>query len=160
MRLAILLALSTALPTFPQTPEWDAFYAKQAEFRKRGDDALKREQARRKAALCANAANGNDMSACLAAESKTTEANYLAYVRSIGALLRLTAPETPRAATTASRLPFDDAESVWQAYREKACAAMSMQWRSTQGDANQSCRLDLTGNHMDELAKLYGDLWH
>ena len=158
MRLVILLVLSTTPSTFAQTAEWDAFYAKQTEFRKRSDDALKREQTRRKAELCANATNGDrGISACLSAEVKTTEESYLTYVRSIGALLRLAPPGEPH--PTATRLPFDDAESAWQGYHEKA--AMSRQWQRTQGDvADQSCRLDLTWNHMDELVKLYGDLWH
>lgn len=113
MRLAVLLFLSTASSALGQTPEWDPFYTKQTEFRKRGDEALKREHDRRKAERCGNSANGNaGISSCLSAESKSTDDGYLAYVRSIGALLRLTVPGTPSSGRALARLPFDDAESA------------------------------------------------
>ena len=136
-----------------------------AESRKRGSDALQRERERRKADLCSRSANGNiGISMCLSSELKTTEANYLAYVRSIGALLRLVPPDEARAANgtePVARLPFDEAESAWQSYREKACVGMGVQWQGAQSDmAEKTCRLDLTWNHMDELANLYNDLWH
>jgi uncharacterized protein YecT (DUF1311 family) len=148
-----------------QTPEWDAFYAKQAQLRKRGDDVLQRERERRKANLCSNSTNGAvGISSCLSEEFKTTEANYLAYVRAIGALLRLTPPGADHRAAGApiTRLAFDDTESIWQSYREKACTAVLAQWQggSIVPMAQKSCLLDLAWSHIEELANLYHDLWH
>lgn len=161
----LVLAQTTpeAVPK-PSDSAWQAFYAKQAEIRKRGAAVLQLERNRRKADLCAKPSNGNlGMFKCLSAEVKTTEANYLTYVRSIGALLRLTPPDEPRSGTRAGveRLPFDAAEAAWQSYRDQGCVAMSKQWQGTQESvANVNCRLDITWNHMDELANLYADLWH
>lgn len=165
MRLAILILLSGASPVFAQTtPAWKAFQERQAEFRKRGGEALQHERERRKADLCSKVSNGNvGISGCLSTELKTTEASYLTYVRSIGALLRLAAPDQPpsEAEVPFKRLPFDAAEAAWQSYREQGCVAMSTQWQGSQaGVAYQNCRLDITWNHMDELANLYADLWH
>ena len=166
MRTALLALLAILPATLAQTgPEWDAFYKKQTEFRKQGAEALRRERGRRKADLCSNSPNGAvGISVCLADELKTTEANYLAYVRSIGALLRLGPPDGDHPATgrSVARLPFDDAESIWQSYREKACAAAMAQWQggSIVQTAQKSCLLDLTWDHIDELANLYQDLWH
>jgi hypothetical protein len=63
--------------------------------RQEGSDALSREQARSKQELCAEAEkDGNpEIGRCLDEQFKTTEQNYLAYVRSIGALLRLSLPD-------------------------------------------------------------------
>jgi hypothetical protein len=87
---ALLLAVSRL---FSQpTPEWKAFWEKQAASRKSGADALQRERERQKADPCSTAKSTKDISECLSWEFKTTDANYLAYVRSIGALLRLAPP--------------------------------------------------------------------
>jgi uncharacterized protein YecT (DUF1311 family) len=160
---ALLLAVSRL---FSQpTPEWKAFWEKQAASRKSGADALQRERERQKADPCSTAKSTKDISECLSQEFKTTDANYLAYVRSIGALLRLAPPadgHQSSADTKIARIPLDDAESAWQSYREKACAAMAYLYRggSIIPVAQGSCLLSITWSHLDELEKLYADLWH
>jgi uncharacterized protein YecT (DUF1311 family) len=145
---------------------WDAFYAKQATIRQRGTEALKREQTRSKANLCATAeAGGNaEIGACLVTEGKTTEEDYLTYVRSVGALLRLPEQKSSvsRPSDTAQRLPFDASEDAWRTYRDQSCTSMATQWEGgTQAPiAYANCRLTLTWNHMNELATLYSDLWN
>lgn len=136
--------------------------SQKSRYRKQGTDALATEQSRSKAKLCANAEKGGNalIAHCLADEAKETEKNYLAYIRAIGALLRLSsgAESAPPAKT---RLPFDAAEEAWQTYRDKSCTSMATQWEG--GDqspvAYSDCRLKLTWNHMNELADLYSDLW-
>jgi len=144
--------------------EWNAFYAKQKTIRQRGTDVLESEQARSKADLCAKVESGGNsaIGACLVTEGKTTEKNYLAYARSIGALLRLATPGASRPKLANQRIPFDAAEEAWRNYRDQSCISMATQWDD--GDqapvAHANCRLTLTWNHMNELAKLYSDLWH
>lgn len=141
-----------------------AAHTKQQTIRQRGTKALESEQDRSKAYLCANAETGGNaaIGACLVAEGKTTEHDYLAYARSIGALLRLVLPETSRHKTAIERVPFDAGEDAWRNYRDQSCTSMATQWEG--GDqasvAYANCRLTLTWNHMNELAKLYSDLWH
>jgi len=128
---------------------------------------LRRERARSKTDLCAAAAakNGNaGLGACLVKEEKTTEENYTAYIRAIGGLLRLSAPDDRGESVQVQpgRLSFDNAEDAWRSYREQSCKSMATQWEG--GDQAQvaypNCILKLTWNHMKELADLYGDLWH
>jgi uncharacterized protein YecT (DUF1311 family) len=143
------------------------FDAKQTAMQKAGSDALKREKARSRADLCsdAGAADGNaGISVCLVKEEKTTEENYTAYIRAIGGLLRLSAPDDrgESVRVQSGRLPFDNAEGAWRTYREQSCRSMATQWDG--GDQAQvaypDCILKLTWNHMNELAGLYSDLWH
>jgi uncharacterized protein YecT (DUF1311 family) len=97
-------------------------------------------------------------------EEKTTEENYTAYIRAIGSLLRLSAPDDrgESVRVQSGRLPFDNAEDAWRTYREQSCRSMATQWDG--GDQAQvaypDCILKLTWNHMNELADLYSDLWH
>jgi hypothetical protein len=147
----------------PESPAWQAFYTNQAEIRKRGQDALQRERDRRKANLCSKASNGNaGIGLCLSTEIKITESNYLTYIRAIGGLLRLSTPDEPvTGGKTVKRIPFDDGESSWQSYREQNCRATSTQWQGSSASvAYADCRLKVTWNHLEELADLYGDLWH
>ena len=141
----------------------DAFHASQSRFRQQGTDALSKEQARSKSGLCVNSEKGGNaaISQCLDEQAKVTDHNYLLYVRSIRALLRLQAlgdlaPSRPK------RLSFDLAEDAWREYRDQSCASMATQWDG--GDeapvAYANCRLTVTWNHMNELADLYSDLWH
>ena len=165
IRFLVALLLSTSLLFAQATPEWKAFWDKQASIRKSGADALQREREHHKADPCSTAEATRGISECLSQEFKITDAQYLTYVRSIGALLRLTPPDdAPRRVADAriARLPFDDAESAWQSYREKACAALDYLYRggSIISVARGSCMLSLTWSHMDELQNLYGDLWH
>ncbi len=171
MRLYLLFCILLFVPSLEaqvgsekNKSAWDAFHAEQAKLRQRGKEALEREQSRSKADLCERAGQGErggtGIADCLATEVKTTELDYLAYVRTIGALLRLhtpddTGPKTPK------RLLFDAAEETWQRYRDQACPSMAMQWIDVQSSiANGDCHLRLTWNHMNELDSLYGDLWH
>ncbi len=161
---AVLLVLtSAALAQSPTKYNWSNFYAAQSRYRNQGSEALAREQARSKDSLCAQGEAGGNASigACLTKEIKITDEDYLEYVRSIGALLRLVPPAVP-AAVSRSKLPLDSAEAEWQTYREQACTSVATQWGG--GDQTQvaypDCILKVTWNHMNELANLYSDLWH
>lgn len=130
--------------------------------RQPGSEALSREQARSKQELCSKAEKGGnaEIGACLNRQFKITEQNYLAYIRSIGALLRLSLPDNS-APGTPKRLPFDSAEDAWLKYRDASCESMSTQWVGSQSAvAYADCRVKLTSKHMNELADLYADLWH
>ena len=154
--IAILLCGSLALAQDAPTAQ---------RYRTQGKDALAKEQARSKANLCSDAdtlKGGNTRIAqCLTDQGKETEQDYLAYIRAIGALLRLPSREVS-AQLLQKKLPFDLAEKAWQMYRDKSCTSMATQWDG--GDqapvAYSDCRLKLTCNHMNELADLYSDLWH
>jgi hypothetical protein len=104
-------AQSVVLADSATKSEWNAFYAKQSAMRQRGTEVLGREQARSKADLCAKSETGGQaaVGACLGREGKTTEQDYLAYTRSIGALLRLAAPDASKPKVSKS-IPFDVAE--------------------------------------------------
>jgi uncharacterized protein YecT (DUF1311 family) len=138
------------------------FYARQSTLKRQGSEALSQEQARSKQELCTEAEKGGnaEIGKCLDEQFKTTEQAYLAYIRAIGALLRLPPPHESASAIH-GRLPFDSAEDAWLKYRDASCASMSTQWEGSQsGVAYADCRLKLTWNHMNELADLYSDLWH
>lgn len=143
--------------------DWDAFHASQSRFRQQGTDALSKEQARSKSGLCVDSEKGGNaaIAQCLDDQAKVTDHDYLLYVRSIGALLRLQAPGD-LAPSRPKRLSFDLAEDAWREYRDQSCASMATQWDG--GDqasvAHANCRLTVTWNHMNELADLYSDLWH
>jgi uncharacterized protein YecT (DUF1311 family) len=172
LRFCVLLCVSTALAQTGNqknsagTSVKEPSHATQATIRQRGTEALTREQARSKIDLCAKAQTGGNaaIGACLVAEGKTTEQEYLTYVRSIGALLRLptTGSSETNLSNTPQHLPFDAAEDTWRTYRDQSCTSMATQWEG--GDqapiAYANCRLTLTWNHMNELAALYADLWH
>lgn len=150
------LALAQDVPSAHRAT-WNGSDAAQARYRNQGAEALAKEQARSKANLCTEAEKGGNslIAQCLTDEGKETEQDYLAYIRAIGALLRL--PEQ-----SGKRLPFDLAEEAWQTYRDRSCTSMATQWEG--GDqapvAYSDCRLRLTWNHMNELDDLYSDLWH
>lgn len=135
-------------------------YARQSMLRRQGSETLSREQARSKQELCVEAEKGGnaEIGRCLDEQFKTTERDYLTYVRTIGALLRL--PDGSASANH-GRLPFDAAEDAWLKYRDASCASMATQWEG--GDqapvAYSDCRLKLTWNHLNELADLYSDMW-
>jgi uncharacterized protein YecT (DUF1311 family) len=137
--------------------------AARSRYRQQGAEALTKEQARSKANLCTEAEKGGNaqIGQCLADQGKITEQNYFAYIRAIGALLRL-GSRTESAQLPQKKLPFDLAEEAWRRYRDKSCASMATQWEG--GDqspvAYSDCRLKLTWDHMGELSDLYSDLWH
>jgi uncharacterized protein YecT (DUF1311 family) len=128
-------------------------------------EALSRERARSKADLCAHAGDGSDPAVgnCWLREGKTTDADYTAYVRAIGALLRLPPQSnrpTPLPAGPPQHLEFDTAEATWLSYRKQACDAMTAQWEGgTLGrTAYPKCLVTVTWNHMNELEDLYAEL--
>lgn len=136
--------------------------AARSHYRLLGTDALAKERTRSKATLCVNTEKdgGTKVEQCLAEQDKTTEQNYLTYIRAIGALLRLP-PSVKSAHAPLKRIPFDSAEDTWQTYRKWSCRSASTQ-RQSIGQAPveyDHCYLQLTWNHMNELAKLYSSLW-
>ena len=122
---------------------------------------LHAEEAHKKSALCnsnAAAANTAASTACIGAEFEKTRANYLGFVRALGQLLRLN-DDGKRPKGAPQRLPFDDAETAWQTYRDKTCSWEYKNY-STWGPAVvTSCMLTLTENHMAELHDAYGELF-
>jgi len=158
--------LTQAAPHNNQKPRSDfgSFDSEQTAIRQRGTEALKREGLRSQANLCTNSEQGGQaaIAACLVNEDKVTEQNYLAYIRSIGALLRLPDSENAPKKLSTKRLPFDAAEDAWRTYREQSCASMATQWQGGDQEsvAYANCKLTLTWNHIKELADLYSDLWH
>lgn len=155
----------TCLAQTPGKPNGDPIQAKSTAFQKQGTEALNRERARSKADLCTHT-EGSDLavSNCWLREGKTTDANYAAYVRSIGALLRLSLQNsrpTPPPAALPKRLEFDSAEATWLNYRKQSCYAMTAQWEGgTLGRvAYPECLVTVAWNHMNELARLYSGLW-
>jgi uncharacterized protein YecT (DUF1311 family) len=136
---------------------------RRASLQQRGAEALKRERARSRANLCET---GPDpiIANCWVREGRTTDADYTAYVRAIGALLRLPPADVgpaPRPDGPPSPLGFDAAEATWRAYRQQACDAMTTQWDggTLYRIAYPRCVVTVTWGHMNELADLYAGLW-
>ena len=97
MKLVAYLLVCLSLSSLVQTALKAADVATQEKItalRKQGAEALNRERARSKADLCAHALDGSDPAVgnCWLREGRTTDADYTTYVRSIGALLRLSQP--------------------------------------------------------------------
>jgi|SRR5271170_5113157 len=124
LRFCVFLCVSTALAqaggqnNSSGSTEKAPFLEKQATVQQRGSEALKQERARSKIDLCAKAETAGNaaIGACLVAEGKTTEEEYLTYIRSIGALLQLPAlggSET-KSSDSPQHLPFDAAEETWR----------------------------------------------
>lgn len=100
----------------------------------------------------------------LGAGGKTTDADYTAYVRAIGALLCL-----PAASVRSPPLPdgpprplkLDAAVATWLTYRQQTCDAMTFQWDggTLYRVAYPKCLVTVTWDHMNELADLYAGLW-
>ena len=138
-------------------PVSDPVDQRRASLQQRGAEILKREQARSKAHLCETGVDPV-IANCWVREGKTTDADYTAYVRAVGALLRLP-PFSPAPPPDGLPRPlkFDDAEAAWLAYRKQACDAMTAQWEGgTYGRiAYPRCLVTVTWRHMNELADLY-----
>jgi uncharacterized protein YecT (DUF1311 family) len=129
--------------------------ARQSTLRRQGSEAISREQARSEQELCAEAEKrGNaGIGQCLDEQFKTTEQNYVAYVRLIGALLRLPPPDES-ASISHGKLPFDSAEDAWLKYRDASCASIATQWEGSQsGVAYADCRLK-PQTHMEPLERV------
>lgn len=159
-----LLALSLAGQIQSQAGD-DPVPIKTLALQKQRAEVLRRERARSKADLCAHALDGSDLAVgnCWLREGRTTDADYTAYVRAIGALLRLPPRSnrpTPLPAGPPRQLEFDTAEATWLSYRKQACDAMIVQWEGgTMGrTAYPKCLVTVTWDHMNELEDLYADL--
>jgi uncharacterized protein YecT (DUF1311 family) len=168
MKLVACLLACLSLSLLAQTlrqPTDDPVRDRIKALQKQRAEALSRERARSKADLCTHGADGSEPAVgyCWLREGKTTDADYTAYVRSIGALLRLP-PEsnrpTPLPAGPPQRLEFDTAEATWLIYRKQTCDAMTAQWEGgTLGrTAYPKCLVTVTWDHMNELEDLYSDL--
>ena len=122
--------------------------------------AVQAEDARQKAGFCLTKGNNYDLGICMDKETKRTEANYLTEVRALGELMRMPDGTGATAApATVKRLPFDDAESLWQQYRTAACQVVYTRFQGGTGAAagELNCQLKLTGSHMRELLLVYED---
>jgi uncharacterized protein YecT (DUF1311 family) len=167
MKLVACLLAWLSLSFLAQTPVKPADVPVQDKItalQKQGAEALNRERARSKANLCAHPGDGSDPAVgnCWLREGRTTDADYTAYVRSIGAFLRLSQQAnrtTPLPAGPPQHLEFDTAEATWLSYRKQACDAMTAQWEGgTLGrTAYPKCLVTVTWDHMNELDDLYSD---
>ena len=136
--------------------------AKSAALKQRAAAALSRERAHQQGSLCPKAMTTVDMVMCIGKQAEISDGNYKELVLALGALLRLDPPDTPNPmpAKPGGRIPFDDAESAWVVYRQKACLAV----REETGDGTMApademgCQMSLTYGHMKELAEVYKGL--
>jgi uncharacterized protein YecT (DUF1311 family) len=144
--------------TLVQAQSSDAGLQKLDDLHARALAAVEAERAHSKRDLCPKAMTTFDINQCFAAEVAISNANYLKLVRAIGAMLRIGDDRTSAAAP--ERLPFDDAESAWQLYKDKACKAAG--WVNEGGTivpmVEMGCAITVTHQHMEELWILYSDL--
>jgi uncharacterized protein YecT (DUF1311 family) len=168
MKLLACLLACLSLPLLAQTPAKpvdDPVGNKWTALEKQAGEVLKRERARSKADLCAHAGDGSDpaIGNCWLREGSTTDADYTAYVRAIGGLLRLPPrayKPTPLPAGPPQHLEFDTAEATWLSYRKQTCDAMTAQWEggTLYRTAYPKCLVTVTWDHMNELDDLYSGL--
>jgi uncharacterized protein YecT (DUF1311 family) len=144
------------------TPPDNPVEQRRASLQQRGAEALDRERTRSKAHLC-EAGPDPIVADCWVREGKATDADYTAYVRAIGALLRLPAPGVGSLPDDGPPKPlkFDAAEAAWLTYRQQTCDAMTIQWEggTLYRVAYPKCLVTVTWDHMNELADLYAGLW-
>ena len=126
------------------------------ELHARAQAAVEAERARARQPLCPKAQTTLDINTCDSAELNLTDQNELRLVRALGALLR--SNDQPAAAP--ARIPFDDAESGWQTYRDLACKAAGDQYAggTIRPSIEMTCRITIARHHMDELWAIYSDL--
>jgi uncharacterized protein YecT (DUF1311 family) len=158
----LTICLSLSVPARAAPPD-NPVEQKRASLQQRGAEALDRERARGKAHLC-EAGPDPVVADCWVREGTTTDADYSAYVRAIGALLRLppaSANPAPLPGGPPRPLEFDAAEAAWRTYRQQACDAMTIQWEggTLYRVAYPKCLVTVTWDHMNELADLYAGLW-
>jgi uncharacterized protein YecT (DUF1311 family) len=144
-----------------ETSKEKAHRAKQ-DIRAQGTAALNTEYARERAGRMNECPDANDtvsINKCMDEELATTQRNYIAYIRSIGGLLRLGDPDFPNLPAIAKDL--DKAERSWTAYREMQCRAYQhLDPGSIQVSNYFDCEISLTRTHLHELESLYKkDLW-
>jgi uncharacterized protein YecT (DUF1311 family) len=157
--LACLCLSVSALAAPPDNP----VEQKRVSLQQRGAEVLSRERERSKAHLCEDGPD-SVVADCWVREGKATDADYKAYVRAIGALLRLPAPSvksTPLPDGPPKPLQLDVAEAAWLTYRQHTCDAMTIQWEggTLYRVAYPRCLVTVTWDHMNELADLYAGLW-
>jgi uncharacterized protein YecT (DUF1311 family) len=126
------------------------------ELHARAQAAVEAERARARQPLCPKAQTTLDINTCDSAELNLTDQNEIRLVRALGALLR--SNDQPAAAP--ARIPFDDAESAWQTYRDLACKAAGDQYAggTIRPSIGMTCRITIARHHMDELWAIYSDL--
>ena len=117
-------------------------------------ETMQAERARAKQTLCAKAANTMAIDACYSRELVTTDGNYVKLVRALGAMIRAGENSAP------TRLPFDDAESAWSAYRDQACEADGSFFAggTIRPMVEARCHITITQHHLEELWALYSDI--
>ena len=146
----------------PNGAAWETFYSKQANFRERGSKALEAENAREKSESCGKSQSTLEANKCLALEWEITEKNYKEYAIAIGGLLRLDAPDNTEPVQPPSLgKRFDQAELLWNRYKEAQCDVSSDQYfgGSIRPSIFLTCKQELTRRHMHELEDLYKGLW-
>jgi uncharacterized protein YecT (DUF1311 family) len=158
----LLVCLSLSVPAWAAPPD-NPVEQRRASLQQRGTEALSRARARSKAHLC-EAGPDPIVADCWAREGKATDADYTAYVRAIGALLRLPAPSVrspPLPDGPPRPIKLDAAEAAWLTYRQQTCDAMTIQWDggTLYRVAYPKCLITVTWDHMNELADLYAGLW-
>jgi uncharacterized protein YecT (DUF1311 family) len=158
----LLVCLSLSAPVWATLPD-NPVEQRRASLQQRGAEALDRERTRSKSHLC-EAGPDPIVADCWAREGTATDADCTAYVRAIGALLRLPASDVGSPALPdgpPKPLKFDAAETTWLTYRQQTCDAMTIQWEGGTLDrvAYPKCLFTVTWDHMNELADLYAGLW-
>lgn len=123
----------------------------------RAQNIVQAEQARARQPLCSKAQTTLEINTCDSTELGLTNQNYVKLVRTLGALFR--SSEDPPAANP-TRIPFDDAETAWQNYRDLACKVDGDQYQggSIRPSIEMSCQITVTRHHIDELWELYSNL--
>ena len=145
-----------------QDPNDKEYQAKLTLFRSRGTEALAAEASLEREDRCRKAVTTFDIDECESNLLDSTKKNYTAYVRAIGALLRLgdssnfTGQKPPDAGAA-----FDAAELLWIKYRGSQCESSgNLYWGGTmRPGAILGCQILLTQHHLHELKEIYADLW-
>jgi uncharacterized protein YecT (DUF1311 family) len=152
------VGLLAVLSTPVRAQSGDADVRRLHDLHARALSAVEAEREHMKRSLCPKAMTTLEINQCFAAEVAISDANYLKLERAIGAMLRAGDERVDPAKQV--RLPFDDAESAWQLYKEKACKAAG--WVNEGGTivpmVEMGCAMTVTHQHMEELWILYSDL--
>jgi uncharacterized protein YecT (DUF1311 family) len=114
------------------------------------------EQARAKQPLCPKAVTTIDVNSCFADELGITDGNYLKLAGNLRALLR---GDEAKGKDASTPTPFDDAETRWHSYRDRACDVAGDQYigGTIRPSVVMRCRLVITRHHIDELWAVYSD---
>ena len=121
-----------------------------------GQAAIADAQAVQKVRSCQGADTTAAINECTKKLLTRTEADYVSLVRAIGAVIRRPVQgRTP----PPQRLPFDEAETAWKTYRDKACGVIFASYGgATMGpSAENNCDITVTISHMHEIRDVYSD---